>query len=83
MRDVDRPPNELSEDRQLALLVAGARDYAIFLLDPQGHVMTWNAGAAAMKGYTHGEIAGRMGVPLGTAKAWTRRGLAALRGCMG
>jgi PAS domain S-box-containing protein len=57
--EVDRPPNDLSEDRQLALLVAGARDYAIFLLDPQGHVRTWNAGAAAMKGYTHGEIVGR------------------------
>lgn len=33
-------------------------------------------------GYTHGEIAGRLSVPLGTAKAWVRRGLAALRECM-
>lgn len=33
-------------------------------------------------GYTHGEIAGRLKVPLGTAKAWVRRGLAALRECM-
>lgn len=33
-------------------------------------------------GYTHGEIAGRLAVPLGTAKAWVRRGLAALRECM-
>ncbi len=38
---------------------------------------------AYVYGYTHGEIAGRTGVPLGTAKAWTRRGLAALRECMG
>lgn len=38
---------------------------------------------AYVYGYTHGEIAGRAGVPLGTAKAWTRRGLAALRECMG
>jgi RNA polymerase sigma-70 factor (ECF subfamily) len=37
---------------------------------------------AYVHGYTHGEIAGRMEVPLGTAKAWTRRGLAALRECM-
>lgn len=33
-------------------------------------------------GHTHGEIAGRLGVPLGTAKAWVRRGLSALRECM-
>lgn len=33
-------------------------------------------------GYTHGEIAGRLKVPLGTAKAWVRRGLQALRECL-
>ena len=33
-------------------------------------------------GLTHGEVAGRMSVPLGTAKAWIRRGLIALRECM-
>ena len=37
---------------------------------------------AYLYGYTHGEIAGRMGVPLGTAKAWVRRGLRTLRECM-
>lgn len=37
---------------------------------------------AYVSGYTHGEIAGRMRVPLGTAKAWVRRGLASLRECM-
>lgn len=37
---------------------------------------------AYISGYTHGEIAGRLGVPLGTAKAWVRRGLTTLRGCM-
>lgn len=37
---------------------------------------------AYMSGYTHGEIAGRLKVPLGTAKAWVRRGLASLRECM-
>lgn len=37
---------------------------------------------AYLSGYTHGEIAGRLKVPLGTAKAWVRRGLAALRECM-
>lgn len=33
-------------------------------------------------GCTHGEIAGRLGAPLGTTKTWLRRGLAALRECM-
>jgi RNA polymerase sigma-70 factor (ECF subfamily) len=33
-------------------------------------------------GLTHGEVAGRMRVPLGTAKAWIRRALSALRECM-
>lgn len=33
-------------------------------------------------GYSHGEIAGKLGVPLGTAKSWVKRGLAALRECM-
>ncbi len=37
---------------------------------------------AYVSGYTHGEVAGRLNVPLGTAKAWIRRGLASLRGCM-
>ncbi|WP_420394432.1 sigma-70 family RNA polymerase sigma factor [Acuticoccus sp.] len=37
---------------------------------------------AYVLGLTHGEIAGRMGVPLGTAKAWVRRALIALRECM-
>ena len=38
---------------------------------------------AYIQGLTHGEVAGRMGVPLGTAKAWIRRSLTALRECMG
>lgn len=37
---------------------------------------------AYISGYTHGEIAGRLKIPLGTAKAWIRRGLVSLRECM-
>ncbi|MEO8064000.1 MAG: PAS domain S-box protein [Pseudomonadota bacterium] len=40
-------------------LVEGVRDYAIFMLDPHGHVATWNAGAAAIKGYRANEIIGK------------------------
>ena len=35
-----------------------------------------------MQGLSHGELAGRLGVPLGTAKAWIRRSLIVLRECM-
>jgi RNA polymerase sigma-70 factor (ECF subfamily) len=38
---------------------------------------------AYVHGLTHGELAGRMGVPLGTAKSWIRRSLTTLRECLG
>ena len=41
------------------LLVDSVRDYAIFALDPTGHVMSWNAGAERLKGYRPEEIIGR------------------------
>lgn len=44
---------------QLQLLVESIGDYAIFLLDQQGHVVTWNQGAERIKGYTFDEIRGR------------------------
>ncbi|NIF54703.1 PAS domain-containing sensor histidine kinase [Burkholderia sp. Ax-1724] len=47
-----------SEER-FRLLVDSVKDYAIFMLDPQGCVVSWNAGAARIKGYTHDEIVGR------------------------
>lgn len=37
---------------------------------------------AYVAGYSHGEIAGRLHIPLGTTKSWIRRGLIALRECM-
>jgi PAS domain S-box-containing protein len=47
-----------SEER-FRLLVEGVRDYAIFMLDPQGIVESWNAGAEAIHGYRAEEIVGR------------------------
>ncbi|MGF6569074.1 PAS domain S-box-containing protein [Paraburkholderia sp. GAS333] len=47
-----------SEER-FRLLVDSVKDYAIFMLDPQGFVVSWNAGAARIKGYTRDEIVGR------------------------
>ena len=41
-----------------ALLVARVTEYAIFALDPHGHILTWNSGAERLKGYTTDEILG-------------------------
>jgi PAS domain S-box-containing protein len=46
-------------DELFRLLVTTVSDYAIFLLDPAGHVVSWNAGAERIKGYTAGDIVGR------------------------
>jgi formate hydrogenlyase transcriptional activator len=45
-------------DLQLRSIVEGVRDYAIYLLDCDGNVMTWNPGAERIKGYTSAEILG-------------------------
>ena len=47
-----------SEER-FRLLVQGVRDYAIFMLDPTGHITTWNTGAQRIKCYTSDEIIGK------------------------
>jgi PAS domain S-box-containing protein len=47
-----------SEER-FRLLVGSVRDYAIFMLDPQGIVQSWNEGAQAIKGYEAAEVIGR------------------------
>jgi diguanylate cyclase (GGDEF)-like protein/PAS domain S-box-containing protein len=40
------------------LLIDGTSDYAIFMLDPDGSIATWNAGAQRIKGYTEAEAVG-------------------------
>jgi PAS domain S-box-containing protein len=47
-----------SEER-FRLLVQGVQEYAIFQLDPMGHVISWNAGAERLKGYSSEEIIGK------------------------
>lgn len=47
-----------SEER-FRLLIESVGDYAIYMLDAQGNVSTWNAGAQAIKGYTEAEVVGR------------------------
>ncbi|MGA8727740.1 MAG: sigma 54-interacting transcriptional regulator [Terracidiphilus sp.] len=45
-------------DQQLRTIVESVRDYAIYLLDRDGCVMTWNPGAQGIKGYTAEEVQG-------------------------
>ncbi len=47
-----------SEER-FRLLVQGVQEYAIFQLDPMGHVVSWNAGAERLKGYGSEEVIGK------------------------
>jgi len=46
-------------DERYRLLVDSITDYAIYMLDPDGIVVSWNAGAARFKGYTAAEIIGQ------------------------
>ncbi|QRK12364.1 PAS domain S-box protein [Archangium violaceum] len=53
-------PGHAALDEELArLLIESIDDYAIFMLDPSGHVASWNSGAERIKGYSPGEILGR------------------------
>ncbi len=52
-------PIELRGDEAFRLLVDSVQDYAIFLLDPDGHVLSWNRGAQRIKGYAASEIIGQ------------------------
>jgi PAS domain S-box-containing protein len=45
-------------EQRFRMLVQGVKDYAIYLLDAEGLVTNWNAGAQAIKGYTADEIVG-------------------------
>jgi PAS domain S-box-containing protein len=46
-------------DDLFRLLVESVKDYAIFVLDPNGYIRSWNAGAARIKGYDAQEIIGK------------------------
>jgi PAS domain S-box-containing protein len=48
----------LETERRFRILVQGVTDYSIFMLDPEGRVTNWNAGAERIKGYAPEEIIG-------------------------
>lgn len=49
----------LERAERYRLLVEGVQDYAIFMLDKEGYVVTWNTGAQKLKGYKAAEIIGK------------------------
>ncbi|MDQ3927718.1 MAG: PAS domain S-box protein, partial [Chloroflexota bacterium] len=46
-------------EEHFRLLVEGVRDYAIFMLDPEGLITSWNTGAQRIKGYSSDEVLGK------------------------
>ena len=48
-----------ADTEHLHLFISGINDYAIFMLSPEGNVISWNAGAQRFKGYTADEIIGQ------------------------
>jgi PAS domain S-box-containing protein len=60
----DQPPESaqaraFAAEQRFQLLVDSVRDYAIFMLEPSGHIATWNEGAKLMKGYLPEEVIGK------------------------
>ncbi|WP_028620229.1 hybrid sensor histidine kinase/response regulator [Pseudomonas sp. Ant30-3] len=55
----DRSKASTIEDGRLRLLIDAVIDYAIYMLDPEGIITSWNAGARRFKGYEEAEILGQ------------------------
>jgi PAS domain S-box-containing protein len=47
------------DDRHLQLLIDAVVDYAIYMISPEGQVLSWNSGASRLKGYSAAEIIGK------------------------
>ena len=47
------------DERMFRLLVQGVTDYGIYMLDPGGRIVNWNAGAERIKGYSSREAVGQ------------------------
>lgn len=58
-REEERRRAAEAAERRFRLLIDGVRDYAIFLLDPEGRISTWNEGARRVTGFTASAVEGR------------------------
>src|SRR5215472_1089805 len=64
-KQVSALTRELAEARethnstQFAILVQSIKDYAIYMMDSAGHIISWNSGAERIKGYSRDEIIGQ------------------------
>lgn len=71
------------ETRQFALLLESVTDYAIYMLDAEGYICTWNAGGERIKGYKPREVIGehfsRFYTPEDVAERLPEHGLAMAR----
>ncbi len=54
-----RSRSSLDSDSTMRLFVESVHDYAIYLLDPEGNIASWNLGAQRLKGYTADEVLGK------------------------
>src|SRR5262245_11793509 len=74
-----KKPAHPLHDRIFEILVDRVRDYAVFVLDPEGRVATWNTGARLLKGYEANEIIGRhfstFYLPEAVASGWPQQEL--------
>ncbi|CAK7566367.1 MAG: hypothetical protein SEPTF4163_004309 [Sporothrix epigloea] len=66
LREIHQPSSSkeslaggLSVDETFRILIQSVKDYAIFILDVEGNIATWNAGAQLNKGYSQDEIIGK------------------------
>jgi PAS domain S-box-containing protein len=55
----DLPLTALTDDRRFQILIDAVVDYAIYMIDVDGRVVSWNSGAERIKGYAADEIIGR------------------------
>lgn len=58
-RDLTERRESEQREEVFRLLVSNVRDYAIFMLSPEGNVLTWNEGAERIEGYSAEEIIGK------------------------
>jgi PAS domain S-box-containing protein len=52
-------PRQIDDARRLQLLIDAVVDYAIYMISLDGRIMSWNAGAERLKGYSEAEIIGQ------------------------